>query len=285
VCSLLRSDATQASRFRAGSWSQSLYKFSFVELEFVSVLICGMKNPLPNSDTHKYPRLYLDADFVHGSNVELEAGQNHYLRNVLRKQEGDFLRVFNGRDGEWLARILKLGKKLGEAVLDICVRDQPEAGVRREVHLYFSPIKKQRMDMLVEKAVELGVSALHPVITHRTVSRKINEERIRAQIIEAAEQCERMDVAELYPALGFGEVLAGIEAPLYACIERSDDALPIAKCELSGRVAFLIGPEGGFDEAEIMQLRACEKVVPISLGDTILRAETAAIACLSWTLF
>ncbi len=234
---------------------------------------------------HKYPRLYVGTDFAQGLSIALEAGHNHYLRNVLRKQEGDFLRVFNGRDGEWVARVTKLGKKNGEAALEAQLRVQPDLSAGREVHLYFSPIKKQRMDMLIEKAVELGVSKLHPVIMRRTVSRKINEERIRAQIIEASEQCERMDIPTLEPARNLDEVLAGLEQPVFACIEREGDALPIAECELGAHAAFLIGPEGGFEEGEVTLMRSCEKVISVSLGESILRAETASIACLSWACF
>lgn len=224
----------------------------------------------------------MDAGLAQGLSINLEAEQNHYLRNVLRKQEGEYLRVFNGRDGEWGARITRLGKKDGEAVLEAFLRKQPDVGAGREVHLYFSPIKKQRMDMLIEKAVELGVSALHPVIMHRTVLRKINEERVRAQIIEASEQCERLDIPVLEPARSLDEVLAGLNQPVFVCIERDGAALPLAQCELGAYAAFLVGPEGGFEEGEIAQLRTCENVVSVSLGDNILRAETAVFACLSW---
>ena len=235
-------------------------------------------------ELHKYPRLYVDTELAQGLSVTLEAGHNHYLRNVLRKQEGEYLRVFNGRGGEWLARISKLGKKVGEATLEECLREQGDASGGREVHLYFSPIKKQRMDILIEKSVELGVTHLHPVIMRRSVLRKVKEDRVRAQIIEAAEQCERMDIPSLSPARSLDEVLVGLEQPIFACMERDGDALPIAECELGAHAAFLIGPEGGFESSEITQLSSCEKVVCVSLGNSILRAETAGIACLSWTL-
>jgi 16S rRNA (uracil1498-N3)-methyltransferase len=241
-----------------------------------------MSKPNPD-EIHKYPRLYVDAGLAEGLSVSLEAGHNHYLRNVLRKQEGDLLRVFNGRDGEWLARISGLGKKAGEAVLEERLRVQPDGG-KRAVHLYFSPIKKQRMDMLVEKAVELGVTYLHPVIMHRTETRKIKEDRIRAQIIEAAEQCERLDMPVLEAARSMDEMLAGLEVCVFACVERSAETKALGECELGGDVAFLIGPEGGFDPLEVEQLFAHEQIVPVSLGENILRAETAAIACLAWVL-
>ncbi len=239
-----------------------------------------INNHVSQNELYKTPRLYVDADFALGGAVRLEAGQNHYLRNVLRKREGDALRVFNGRDGEWLARVLTLGKKAGELELEGCLRSQPDPAAAPKVHLYFSPIKKQRMDVMIEKAVELGVSDLRPVIMHRSVMRNINEERMRAQIIEAAEQCERMDIPALEPARQMDEVIAGLSQPLFACIERDGAALPLAECEFGDNVAFLVGPEGGFEEREIAQLQACGNVIPVSLGGNILRAETAAIACL-----
>jgi len=253
-----------------------------------------MTHNLSSSDIHKLPRLYLDAPFALGSDVSLQDGQSHYLHNVLRRQEGEFLRVFNGRDGEWLARITKLGKKGGFVAPEERLRAQDEAGTGREIHLYFSPIKKQRMDMLIEKAVELGVNALHPVLMHRSVMRTINEERVMAQMIEAAEQCERMDIPALCPMETLDEVLygltnsgaySGVAQPLYACIERRNETTALGACVLSENAAFLIGPEGGFDDDEIAALLTHEKVKPVCLGETILRAETASLACLSYARF
>ena len=200
----------------------------------------------------------------------------------MRKQGGAPLRLFNGVDGEWLACITNMGKKASEVTLDECVKEQPDE--RRSVHLYFSPIKKQRMDILIEKAVELGVSDLHPVLMNRTVLRKLNIERLNAQIIEASEQCERMDIPTLHPACTFDEVIAELERPVHVCLERSDKTKALSPCDMGGDVAFLVGPEGGFDDHEIKAILASEKTVPISLGENILRAETAVIACLSYAV-
>ena len=237
---------------------------------------------MPEKDAHKLPRLYVGGALAQGLHIDLEAAQAHYLRNVLRRQEGDFVRVFNGSDGEWLARIFSLGKKKGEAVAEKCLRKQPGVDEGSEVHLYFTPIKKQRMDMLIEKAVELGVRELHPVITRRTEIRKVNEERVRVQVTEAAEQCERMDIPVLHSVRRLEEILSGLDVPLYACIERDPEAQALGERELGKKTAFLIGPEGGFEENEIAELLACENVTAVSLGESILRAETAALACLSW---
>ena len=231
---------------------------------------------------YKHPRLYLNAPFEQNAVIPLEQGHVHYLKNVLRKESGDVLRVFNGRDGEWIAYIDEIGKKSGDIKLSECFRQQPDAPKAR--HLYFSPIKKQRMDMLIEKAVELGVTDLHPVIMNRSVTRKINVERITAQMIEAAEQSERMVIPTLYAVKTLGDVIEGgdTQVPFYACVERSDQAKPISSYAIDGAAAFIIGPEGGFDEEEKNMLLTHKSVNPVQLGDTILRAETAAIACLSY---
>lgn len=199
---------------------------------------------------------------------------------MLRRQPGDVLRIFNGQDGEWLGEITDLGKKGGAFILTERIKDQPKAGPRR--HLIFAPIKKQRLDILIEKAVELGVTDLHPALTNRTESRKINENRIHAQTIEAAEQCERLDVPVLHtmePLMKKVTLWQG--PPIFAALERTD-APALAAIDMSSDAAFLIGPEGGFDESEIGFLTAQESVRPVTLGRNILRAETAALACLAY---
>lgn len=229
---------------------------------------------------YKYPRLYLNLKLQEGAQIPLSVEHVHYLKNVLRKAAGDYVRVFNGVDGEYLARIEDFSKKDGVAVAGKCLRGQPQTG--RSFTLYFAPIKKQRLDILIEKAVELGVSGLCPVLTSRTENRHLNMEKLRVQIIEAAEQCERMDVPVLREMVKLPVVLKEKRsAPLYAAIERTD-AKPLAACDMSDGAAFLIGPEGGFDADEVQLIQNTAQVQAINLGDTILRAETAAIACLSY---
>lgn len=234
---------------------------------------------------YKHTRLYINAPFVKSEEILLNSSHSHYLKNVLRKDTGDFLRVFNGVDGEWLARIDCLNKKNGSAMLAEKVKQQPS--VRLPLLLFFSPIKKQRMDFLIEKAVELGVTGLYPVISNRTENRKLNEERIKAQIIEAAEQCERLDVPILHPSQKLSELLsvssgALFSVPFLACLERNEDSSPISSFSYDKGGAFLIGPEGGFDISEVNGLKSNENIGLVSLGDSILRAETAAVACLSY---
>lgn len=186
------------------------------------------------------------------------------------------MRLFNGRDGEWLATLESVDKKGVSIRIGTQLRNQPE--LPPETHLYFAPIKKARMDWVIEKAVELGATHLHPVLTQNTEVRAINEDRIRTQIIEAAEQCERMDAPELLPLRPLKEILRGTE--LLACIERMDaESLEEAIPE-KGAVSFLIGPEGGFSEEEKNILSGTAGIKPVSLGPRILRSETAAVVVL-----
>ncbi|HOO81309.1 MAG TPA: 16S rRNA (uracil(1498)-N(3))-methyltransferase [Alphaproteobacteria bacterium] len=230
-------------------------------------------------DTHKTPRLYIDQPLNAGKDVILETPQAHYLKSVLRFEKGTPVRVFNGRDGEWLATISALEKKSAVLTLTNQLARQPVQP--QPLHLLFAPIKKHRMDFLIEKAVELGVTDLTPVITAHTQTRKINEERLHAQIIEAAEQCERMSLPTLHKV----ETLPGAlqkwnqQIPVYWAAERLKNTPHIK--EIISPEAFLIGPEGGFSEQESDFLQTQEIVRPISLGKNILRAETAALFCLS----
>lgn len=229
---------------------------------------------------YKYPRLYLNAPLAENAQICLGAEHVHYLKNVLRKNAGDYVRVFNGQGGEFLSRVVSFSKKEGVLIAERCVREQPPQG--KKFILYFAPIKKARLDILIEKAVELGVSVLYPVLTARTENRHLNMEKLRAQIIEAAEQCERMDIPELHEVKKLPLVLQEKRGfPLYAALERVD-AKPLSAFDMGGGAAFLIGPEGGFDGDEVDLIGKCAEVRAVNLGETILRSETAAIACLSY---
>jgi 16S rRNA (uracil1498-N3)-methyltransferase len=232
----------------------------------------------------KLSRLYRPEDLKAGAGIALDEKQSHYLKNVLRKNAGDTVRIFNGRDGEFLARIEHVSKKSLLLSLQEQIRPQPEK--TRSVHMVFAPIKKNRMDFLIEKSVELGATDLHPVITARTENRHLNHERLSAQIAEAAEQCERMDIPLLHPALPLQQKIAGwnYTQTLHACLERSEN--PEISSIREKTPAFLTGPEGGFDEAETRLLlnSGNRGVVPISLGKTVYRAETAIFLCLAQAL-
>jgi 16S rRNA (uracil1498-N3)-methyltransferase len=233
---------------------------------------------MAKEDFIKLPRLYVDHELSDGGEIELSPPQTHYLRNVLRRGTADDVRVFNGRDGEWLAA-LDFGKKSVTARLRDHLKLQPPE--KTETHLLFAPIKKDAMDFLIEKAVELGVTHLHPVLTQNTEVRRVNEDRVRTQIIEAAEQCERLTIPTLAAITSLSDIGSrwNSEINLYACIERRA-ANPLTG-PFSKKTAFLIGPEGGFTEEEKEKLGKLKFVVPVNLGESILRAETAALLCLS----
>jgi len=230
------------------------------------------------------PRIYLDAPLAGGSEVALDRDQANYLRNVLRLKRGDALLLFNGRDGEWQARLAGTGKRTLTAQLSERVREQPRP---RDLHFLFAPLKHARLDYLVQKAVEMGASRLQPVITRHTQVARVNLERMRANAIEAAQQCGILTLPDVAESLAFKAVAGSIDADrlLVFCDEEAEVKDPIAAlaaARSSGQaLAVLIGPEGGFAEDEREALRQRPNVVRISLGPRILRADTAAVAALA----
>lgn len=224
-------------------------------------------------DYFKLPRLFVDAPLADGGAPALSADQAHYLKNVLRRNDGDAVRVFNGRDGEWLGALSGLSKKGGAINLSYQLRAQPAHA--RRVHLYCAPIKKTAMDWMIEKAVELGATDIHPVITQNTEVRKINAERLAKQVFEAAEQCERLEIPVLHEISALESAFQG-EFPVLACIERQDAGEIAAKTPKNGDIGLLIGPEGGFTASEKAFLTQKDGIIPVTLGDSVLRAETAA---------
>jgi len=226
-------------------------------------------------------RLYVTGDLGDGVAVTLDEGPAHYLLHVLRAKAGDRVSLFNGRDGEWLAEIAIIAKRGVEAR---CLkRTAVQTGVP-DIWLAFAPIKKTPADYLVQKATELGAACLLPVFTRRTIVSRINEERMIANAIEAAEQSERLTVPDVRNGMDLDKLLAEWpkERRLYFCDE-GGDAKPLAEAARGeeGPAAILTGPEGGFDPAERAALRALPFVVPVTLGPRILRADTAALAALA----
>ncbi|MGD0143385.1 MAG: 16S rRNA (uracil(1498)-N(3))-methyltransferase [Rhizomicrobium sp.] len=225
-------------------------------------------------------RLYVEAPL--GARVEVSAPQAHYLLHVMRAKAGDRVQLFNGRDGEWLARIDDVTRR--SCVL-VCEQQTARQAETPDVWLAFAPIKKTPGDYAAQKATELGVRALQPVYTHRTIARRVNLERMRANAIEAAEQSGRLTVPEIREPRDLDALWADWprERQLLFCDEAGDappirDALAHAT---DGPWAVLTGPEGGFDDGERAAIRAQSFVVPVSLGVRILRADTAALAALS----
>ncbi len=228
-------------------------------------------------------RLYVADDLAPDRVVGLAANQAHYLRHVMRCRPGDAVALFNGRDGEWRARIEGFGKGwCSLALLGQLRRQAVEAGPV----LLFAPIKRSRIDALAEKATELGVATLQPVTTRRTTVTRVNVDRLRLIAIEAAEQSGRLAVPEVAAPIGL-EALLG-EWPTgrrLVFLDEAGGAPPLAEA-LAGAPpgdgwALLIGPEGGFDDDERRLLRARDFVLAASLGPRILRAETAALAALA----
>jgi len=226
-------------------------------------------------------RLYVTGDLGAGLAVTLDEGQSHYLLHVLRAQAGNRVLLFNGRDGEWLAEIAQAGKR---GVTAKCLtQTEPQSDVP-DVWLAFAPVKKTPSDYLVQKATELGASVLLPVFTRRTIVSRINEERMAANAIEAAEQSARLSVPDIRESTSLEKLLSSWpkERRLFFCDE-GGDAKPLADAarDVSGPAAILTGPEGGFDPAEREMLRALPFVTPVTLGPRILRADTAALAALA----
>jgi 16S rRNA (uracil1498-N3)-methyltransferase len=220
-------------------------------------------------------RLWVPSPLAAGQDVSASENQAHYLANVMRRAVGDAVLLFNGQDGEWHARIAQLGRGRGRLTPETLVRAQT-AGA--DLWLAFALLKRDATDLAVRQATELGVAALLPVMTERTNAARINHERLSAIAIEAAEQCERLDVPAIRPPVTLPALLAAWPADrmLAAAIERAGPTASPA-----GVGALLIGPEGGFAPAEIDALRRTRFVAPICLGPLVLRAETAASAGLA----
>lgn len=233
---------------------------------------------------YKRPRLYTDQDLKAGQRISLNQEQVHHLKNVLRLKSEESVRLFNGKDGEWLGFIEELSKKTNTFRIETCIRQQPVP--THPISLYFAPIKKHRQDWLIEKAVELGVTDLHVVITQNTSVRSINEKRIVTQIKEAAEQSEQMHLTVLHAPLSLENFLDQqglVSASLYACLERCEEARPLEEATRAvtlKRTAIMIGPEGGYTEEEKAKIVAHPACIPVSLGNHVLRCETAAIKAL-----
>lgn len=233
-----------------------------------------------------YPtiRLFVEHHLQVDAHLECEEAQSHYLQKVMRLKEGDRVALFNGSQGEWCAQVTALRKKV--VVLE--VQTQLRAFLPPpDVTLCFAPIKFGRIDYLIQKATELGVAKLQPVLTDYTQADRVNETRLRANAIEAAEQCERVEVPIFLPPIGFKHMVADWPAdmPLYFGDE-GGDGLPPQRwlaTKPEGRWALLVGPEGGFSPTERAHLYGLKSATGVSLGPRILRADTAAIAMLALT--
>jgi 16S rRNA (uracil1498-N3)-methyltransferase len=228
------------------------------------------------------PRLFVTATLETSAAVALDRGQINYLANVLRLQAGDAVLAFNGRDGEWRCTVEQATRK--DIALRVAekVREQPQAG---DLHYAFAPLKSARLDYLAQKAVEMGASVLQPVMTRRTQVARLNLDRLAANAVEAAEQCGILSMPLIRPEVKLERWLRERDPSrlLIVCDEDAPTASPVAALVgLSpGPMVVLIGPEGGFDPAERQLLAAQPRVLRLSLGPRILRADTAAVAALA----
>ncbi|MGX1110384.1 MULTISPECIES: 16S rRNA (uracil(1498)-N(3))-methyltransferase [Bradyrhizobium] len=237
---------------------------------------------MPEHD-FRSPRLFVDAPLGAGATVPLARDQSNYLGNVLRLNAGDSVLVFNGRDGEWRAEIS--GRKRADM---LTVSAQTRAQDRLpDVSYVFAPLKHARLDYMVQKAVEMGAARLVPVLTRFTQVSRVNGERMRANVVEAAEQCGIISLAEVADPLPLERFLAGRDQArlLVFCDEAAEVESPVralqtAKAANAG-IDVLIGPEGGFAEEERALLLRQPAILRLALGPRILRADTAAVAALA----
>jgi 16S rRNA (uracil1498-N3)-methyltransferase len=228
------------------------------------------------------PRLYVETALRAGAALECTPPQVNYLGNVLRLGVGDELLVFNGRDGEWLAEITAAKRSAVALTAREQVRPQSDG---LDMHYLFAPLKKARLDYMVQKATEMGAAALRPVMTRRTNAERVNTERMRANAVEAAEQCGILRLPEVFEPEKLGDVLRGWQ-PDRALVFADEGAqvaspLEVLKAVPQGPLALLIGPEGGFDPAEREMLLGLPFVHAVSLGPRVMRADTAAVAALA----
>ncbi len=243
------------------------------------------------------PRLYVEDRLSAGSTIALGKKPGHYLSGVLRLKPGDTVLVFNGRDGEWRAELTAASKNI-KLTMQEQVREQTPPA---DLHYLFAPLKHERLDYVVQKAVEMGVSRLQPVITQHTQVSRVNVERMQANAVEAAEQCGILAIPEVAAPVTFARMLAARKPDrlLVFCDEGADvknpisalnaarvtpsSMLPLVAGVTDGRepMAVLIGPEGGFSEEERAALLKQSNIVQLSLGPRILRADTAAVAALA----
>ncbi len=227
------------------------------------------------------PRIHLSEKLAPAREIELEREQGHYLTGVLRLAPGDPVHAFNASDGEWLCYLATVSKK---HVSLRCERKVSDVRQPPDVDYVFAPLKHARLDYVVQKATELGVRRLRPVITHRTIAERVNLARMKANVIEAAEQCNLVFVPEVAEPEKLEKLLATWDPAraLVYCDETAAIANPLeALKRLKTPAAVLIGPEGGFTDDEKRLLKSLPFVTAISLGPRIMRADTAAVAALT----
>ncbi|NCB49008.1 MAG: 16S rRNA (uracil(1498)-N(3))-methyltransferase [Clostridia bacterium] len=223
-------------------------------------------------------RLFIESPLFLKAKISLNEKQNHYLFHVMRQKKGNELALFNGKDGEWIALIVEISKS------KLIVECQKQSRFQKDeksnaLWLCFAPIKKENMDFIVQKATELGVEGLYPVVTQRTIA-KVNVSRMKLQAIEAAEQCERLSVPPVAEPVLLKNFLNTFPKGRRLCFlnERNEGS---CQFDVQNPIAFLVGPEGGFDEQELSLIQSYDYAQSIHFGRRILRAETACLVALA----
>jgi 16S rRNA (uracil1498-N3)-methyltransferase len=237
---------------------------------------------MPHYD-FRSPRVFVEPPLAVGAAIPLSPPQAHYLKDVLRLAAGDAVLAFNGRDGEWQGRLELAGKRAATLRLEAQTRPQSTGS---DLHYLFAPIKRARLDYMVQKAVEMGVARLAPVMTRHTQAERVNVTRMRANAIEAAEQCGVLRLPDIAEPIALERAIAALapERLLVFCDEGApvtDPVMALAAAAQATPLAVLIGPEGGFAPDEREMLLAHRRVVRLALGPRILRADTAAVASLA----
>ncbi|MFN3225232.1 MAG: 16S rRNA (uracil(1498)-N(3))-methyltransferase [Hyphomicrobiales bacterium] len=237
---------------------------------------------MPPRIDFKSQRLFVAHDLHEGAEHPLSEAHAHYLLTVLRMETGAKLLAFNGKDGEWRVEVTRQSKRAG--TLRVLSQTRPQTPLN-DLWFLFAPLKKERMDWMVQKAVEMGAGAIQPVITEHTQSPKLRADKLEANIIEAAEQCGVLAVPCLKSVQNLADLVATWDQNrvVFWCDEHAEVATPTRILEVSRDKpkAVLVGPEGGFSPAEREQLLAAPFAKPIALGPRILRADTAAVAALT----
>ncbi|MDP9808339.1 16S rRNA (uracil1498-N3)-methyltransferase [Rhizobium tibeticum] len=227
-------------------------------------------------------RLFVEAPLAAGATVETTADHFNYLANVLRMAEGAELLVFNGRDGEWKARLSFPTRKRIVLIAEVQTRPQPAPS---DLHYLFAPLKVGRLDYLVQKAVEMGAGVLRPVMTQHVQGKITNRDKLKANVIEAAEQCGILDIPDVAEPVKLFDLLDTwpSDRRIIYCDEgdAGQNPLPLLSAISERKLALLVGPEGGFSEEERARLRSLDFITAIPLGPRILRADTAAVAAMA----
>lgn len=238
------------------------------------------------SDKKIHIRLYVTIPLPGRGTLTLDREQSHYLANVMRQKVGDRVALFNGTDGEWPAEIYSLQKRsVSLRVLEKTREQVPEP----DLTLAFAPIKKARLDFMAQKATELGVAHLQPIYTRRTIVDRVKTERLHANAIEAAEQCERLNVPKIHEAIKLEKFLSSLSKNtmiMFCDEDKSGRPAHEVLCDMPDSRktrpwVILIGPEGGFDDDERETIKSRSNTVVVSLGPRVLRADTAAMAAIS----